>query len=81
MRGGRVVAHLPFSTLGLSIESARLLMIVHIGAAHARGLRCSPAPGEKKAAQSGDLRSMHPADPASHASTQWDELRVWDPGD
>ena len=35
MRGGRIVAHLPFSTLGLSIESARLLMIVPtIGAAH-----------------------------------------------
>ena len=35
----------------------------------------------ERAAQSGDLRSMHPADPASHASAQWDELRVWDPGD
>ena len=35
----------------------------------------------KQAAQSGDLRSMHPADPAAHASAQWDELRVWDPGD
>jgi len=28
-----------------------------------------------------DLRSMHPADHASHANAQWDELRVWDPGD
>ena len=35
----------------------------------------------EQAAQSGDLRSMHPADPASHARAQWDELRVWDPGD
>ena len=35
----------------------------------------------EQAARSGDLRSMHPADPASHASAQWDELRVWDPGD
>ena len=35
----------------------------------------------ERAAQSGDLRSMHPADPASHANAQWDELRVWDPGD
>jgi hypothetical protein len=35
----------------------------------------------EQAAQTGDLRSMHPADPVSHASAQWDELRVWDPGD
>ena len=35
----------------------------------------------EQAAQSGDLRSMHPADLASHARAQWDELRVWDPGD
>ena len=35
----------------------------------------------EQAAHSGDLRSMHPADPASHARAQWDELRVWDPGD
>ena len=34
-----------------------------------------------KAAQSGDLRSKHPADCASHANAPWDELRVWDPGD
>ena len=33
------------------------------------------------AAHSGDLRSMHPADLASHAAAPWDELRVWDPGD
>ena len=25
MRGGRIVAHLPISTLGLSIESARII--------------------------------------------------------
>jgi hypothetical protein len=42
MRGGRIVAHLPISTLGLSIESARLLMIVHtIGAAHEETLSVS----------------------------------------
>ena len=35
----------------------------------------------ERAAQAGDLRSMHPADHASHANAQWDELRVWDPGD
>ena len=23
---------------------------------------------------------MHPADPAAHARSPWDELRVWDPG-
>ena len=34
-----------------------------------------------QAAQSGDLRSMHPADCASHTNAPWDELRVWDPGD
>ena len=34
-----------------------------------------------QAAQSGDLRSRHPADCASHANAPWDELRVWDPGD
>ena len=34
-----------------------------------------------QAAQSGNLRSMHPADRASHANAPWDELRVWDPGD
>ena len=34
-----------------------------------------------QAAQSGDLRSKHPADPASCANALWDELRVWDPGD
>ena len=34
-----------------------------------------------QAAQSGDLRSRHPADSASHANAPWDELRVWDPGD
>ena len=34
-----------------------------------------------QAALSGDLRSMHPADLASHAAAPWDELRVWDPGD
>ena len=34
-----------------------------------------------QAAHSGDLRSMCPADRASHASAPWDELRVWDPGD
>ena len=34
-----------------------------------------------QAAQSGDLRSMHPADLASHVRAKWDELRVWDPGD
>ena len=34
-----------------------------------------------QAAQSGDLRSKHPADPASCANAPWDELRVWDPGD
>ena len=28
----------------------------------------------EQAAQSGDLRSMHPADPASHARAQSDEL-------
>jgi hypothetical protein len=33
------------------------------------------------AAHSGDLRSRHPADIAAHASSPWDELRVWDPGD
>ena len=35
----------------------------------------------ERAAQAGDLRSMHPADHASHTNAQWDELRVWDPGD
>jgi len=35
----------------------------------------------ERAAHAGDLRSMHPADHASHANAQWDELRVWDPGD
>jgi len=35
----------------------------------------------EQAAHLGDLRSMHPAGPTSHASAQWDELRVWDPGD
>merc|ERR1711966_402579 len=35
----------------------------------------------EQAAQTGDLLSMHPADHASHANAQWDELRVWDPGD
>ena len=35
----------------------------------------------EQAARSGDLRSLHPTDPASHAVAQWDELRVWDPGD
>ena len=34
-----------------------------------------------RAAHSGDLRSMHPADLASHVRAKWDELRVWDPGD
>ena len=34
-----------------------------------------------RAAHSGDLRSMHPADRAPHANAPWDELRVWDPGD
>ena len=34
-----------------------------------------------QAAQSGDLRSRHPADCASCANAPWDELRVWDPGD
>jgi hypothetical protein len=34
-----------------------------------------------QAARSGDLRSRHPADCASHANAPWDELRVWDPGD
>ncbi len=34
-----------------------------------------------QAAQSGNLRSMHPADRAPHANAPWDELRVWDPGD
>ena len=34
-----------------------------------------------QAAHSGDLRSMHPADLASHVRAKWDELRVWDPGD
>ena len=34
-----------------------------------------------QAARSGDLRSRHPADSASHANAPWDELRVWDPGD
>ena len=34
-----------------------------------------------QAARSGDLRSRHPADCASHANVLWDELRVWDPGD
>ena len=34
-----------------------------------------------QAAQSGDLRSRHPADSASCANAPWDELRVWDPGD
>ena len=34
-----------------------------------------------QAAQSGDLRSKHPADCASCANAPWDELRVWDPGD
>ena len=34
-----------------------------------------------QAAHSGDLRSMCPADRASHASAPWEELRVWDPGD
>ena len=34
-----------------------------------------------QAAQSGDLRSRHPADSASRANAPWDELRVWDPGD
>ena len=34
-----------------------------------------------RAAHSGDLRSMCPADSASHASAPWDELRVWDSGD
>ena len=28
-----------------------------------------------QAAQSGNLRSMHPADCASHANAPWDELR------
>ena len=32
-----------------------------------------------QAAHSGNLRSMHPADLASHAAAPWDELRVWDP--
>ena len=35
----------------------------------------------ERPAQAGDLRSMHPADHASHTNAQWDELRVWDPGD
>ena len=35
----------------------------------------------EQAAHLGDLRSMHPTSPASRASAQWDELRVWDPGD
>ena len=35
----------------------------------------------ERAAHLGDLRSMHPPGPASRASAQWDELRVWDPGD
>ena len=37
----------------------------------------------EQAARSGDLPLDAPgrAAPASHASAQWDELRVWDPGD
>jgi hypothetical protein len=36
----------------------------------------------EEAARSGDLRSLlHPVDPAAHARSPWDELRVWDSGD
>ena len=35
----------------------------------------------EEAARSGDHRSLHPVDPAAHARSPWDELRVWDPGD
>ena len=38
-------------------------------------------PARRNASQAGDLRSMHPADHAFHTNAQWDELRVWDPGD
>ena len=43
--------------------------------------RPPPAHSREQAAQSGGLRSTHPADLASHARAQWEELRVWDPGD
>ena len=33
------------------------------------------------AAETGDLRSLHPPGKAAHARALWDELRVWDPGD
>ena len=41
--------------------------------------RIADQPGRPLTA--GNLRSMHAADRASHASAPWDELRVWDPGD
>ena len=35
----------------------------------------------EEAARSGDLRSLlHLVDPAAHARSPWDELRVWDSG-
>ena len=41
-----------------------------------------PPDGRKQRfGQPDTLRSMHPADHASHTNAQWDELRVWDPGD
>ena len=35
----------------------------------------------ERAAQAGDLRSMHPTDHTAHTSAQWDELRGGEPGD